>query len=300
MDDVIGVGKLIEAGTGVINNVVNKIASATGILYSDSDYKIRKEAEKKYIDRIINDDSIDECVKLALVSNHKQVFRQYKNQMDITKIALDNIKETNSNKINEVDDDWISYFYDNAKNISNVNIQLVWGKLLSNEINNPNSIPKSLIYTLTVISNDCAKKFNIMCKFVVNEDFPLIPHGEFTEIFLSYGLNFNDFLDLQRLGLVIYDGVGYAKYTKEESIVFAINNTILEVKANNGRVSIGDVLFTSDGAALYKCINVTVDSKLLEIAESYWNSSIIHTYIKNGESYEEVHKNKKHKVESTV
>lgn len=296
MDDVIGVGKLIEAGTGVINNVVNKIASATGILYSDSDYKIRKEAEKKYIDRILNDDSIDECVKLALVSNHKQVFRQYKNQMDITKIALENIKETNSNKINEVDDDWISYFYDNAKNISNADIQLVWGKLLSNEIMNPNSVPKSLIYTLSIISNDCAEKFNKMCKLVVNENFPLIPYESYTEFFLSYGLTFDDLLELQKYGLITHNGMGYAKITKSKYITFELKNIIFKVKADNGKVNIGDVLFTGDGKALYKCIKVPIDDKLLEIAESYWGDDIEQMYIKMGDNLIEVHRKEKLKV----
>lgn len=293
MDDVIGLGKLIEAGTGVINNVVNKIASATGILYSDSDYKIRKEAEKKYIDSVINDNSIDQCVKLALISNHKKVFKQYRNQMDITKIALESITEKNSNKIKEVDDDWISYFYDNAKNISNENIQLVWGKLLSNEINNPNSVPKSLVHTLSVISNECAEKFNILCKFVMSENVPFIPYERFEEFFRSYGLTFDDLLELQKCGLVNYDGAGYAKFSKSKYIMFDIKNTIFKVKTHKGKVSVGEVLFTNDGMALYKCIKVPVDDKLLEIAESYWEDDIEQKYIEIGNDLIEVNREEK-------
>lgn len=258
MDDVIGVGKLIEAGTGVINNVVNKIASATGILYSDSDYKIRKESEKKYIDRIINDDSIDECVKLALVSNHKQVFRQYKNQMDIVGIALN--KLTIEADHEKVDNDWLSYFFDKAKNISNDNIQLIWGNILANEFNEPGSVSKSLLNILSIIDSKKAEKFNLLCSISVLNGNRLDPfivdmNGSY-EMIKKQGLDKMDLLELDKLDLINFNEMGFSY--KGYDIFLGYKDELYEIKRNpKGRL----ILFEN---SIYKgCVSLTEDGRVL-------------------------------------
>lgn len=275
MNDFTGLGEVTTAISSVLKAALEKLGNAIGIVYNDTDYKIRKEAEKKYINRIMNDDSLDEVVKLALVSNHKQIFKEARNRDDIIGIALSKLLD--EAKPEKVNDDWISYFFDNAKNISDDNIQIVWGNILANEFNSPGTVPKTLIHILSVISSDEAKDFNILCRYHVMID------GEYNILYpenkdLKEMLSFIQITELVKLGLVSYrPDTGFIRILEEyhntyEFEMLGKRYILKSTFSNAGRIcfKIGDVLLTRDGQALCNAIHPIPAENLVDIIKNYY------------------------------
>ena len=49
MGGLIGLGDIVTSLASVTNNVIDKISNAVGIIYSDSNYKMKKDSIKKYM-----------------------------------------------------------------------------------------------------------------------------------------------------------------------------------------------------------------------------------------------------------
>ena len=179
--------------------------------------------------------------------------------------------------VSEVDDDWISFFFDKVKNISSEEMQFFWSKVLSEEFNRPNSIPKSLIHTLSCIDLKVAKTFDDLCQFAVKnitEDEDVI---FFKQIFSpkETGINFSLLKELERYGLIALNS-GYADFVYRElsgCMVFEVNGYSFTVYGNDvNEIPLGDILLTLDGKALCKCIekknNELLEEMILKILVS--------------------------------
>lgn len=283
MEDITGLGKVANATLDVAKLVIEKLSNAVGVIYCDCDYKIRKEAEKQFIKNIMSDTSIDDNLKIILVSNHKQVFKHYRNQEKIVEFALGNIEE--SSKIDKVDDDWLSYFFDNAKNVSKENIQVVWGKLLANELTNYGSVSKSLIHILATISNEDAEAFNKLCRYsceIDGKEHVLIFDG-YEDLYTKDGLDFSQLSELARLGLIQYNSIsGFVSMMDKNSNktfeiklfdkLFSINSKDIREKKYKV-LEVGNVLLTKDGDSLLKAINPIPSEEMLELIPQYYRKS---------------------------
>ncbi len=279
MEDITGIGKIATSISEVYKATLDKMENAVSVIYNDTNYKVRKEAEKKYIDRITNDGTIDEVVKLALVTNHKQIFKEAKNKNDILGIALS--KLTAEAEPKQVADDWLSYFFDNAKNISDENIQIVWGNILANEINTPGSVPKNLIHILSVISNEEAKNFNILCRYhvIINGKYDLLyPEDENLRKILS----FTQLTELVKLGLISYrPDTGFIKVFDDQNDIYEFEilgkcYLLKSTSKENGRIcfKFGDVILTRDGQTLCDAIHPVPAENIVEIIKNYYASDM--------------------------
>ena len=146
----------------VLVNLTNKLADAAGwIANRQTPYKI---AVDTYIEEIKRS-NLDSLTKACLISNAKKIIKEYSNQNEIFAIATESICETA--KPNMVENDWVSQFMDKAKLISDREFQLIWGRILAEECNCPNSIPKMLLHILEQMDKNDATAFSLICSFAV-------------------------------------------------------------------------------------------------------------------------------------
>ncbi|WP_022751036.1 hypothetical protein [Eubacterium sp. 14-2] len=68
------------------------------------------EANKSIIEEISNRQDINPVERAAIVSNYRKIVKEYKNQVDIMRIAVEHLEP---NYIPEnVNNDWITFFFD--------------------------------------------------------------------------------------------------------------------------------------------------------------------------------------------
>lgn len=272
MGDITGLGEIATAVANVMNNAINKISNAIGIVYNDSTYKIKKDSLRKVYDEIANNENIDSFSKAAIISNLNQDLKYYKNQRNIISKAINNINDDTN--VDLVDDDWLNFFFDKAKNVSSEEMQNIWAKILSEEFNRPRSIPKSLIQTIYIMDYETANVFNQICKFVLEIDsddkyVPFIDFQKFKNELKEYNITFNTLFELEKYGLIYFSSGPYCTTGVKHDIVVELDGQTIVLKPDEREViNVGDVMLSNDGKALYRCILSEKSNLLIKIIRS--------------------------------
>lgn len=160
-----------------------------------------------------------------------------------------------------VDEDWLSFFFRTAEMVSDEQMQSVLGRILAEEVSHPDSISRSLIQTLSIISGKQARFFCNIARFCWSEyqkdsihPFIFISSEQYS--YRNSGITWEKLKELERLGLVQCDvTVGYSL---KGDRIFRRGNVLAEVKANpnlKNRIPTGNVILTEDGQRLYHMIS---------------------------------------------
>lgn len=253
-----------EGASDVANNLIDKLASGIGWIANRNTPK--KIAADTYIEEIKKMNCSPE-LKAALISQTDKIIKEYCNQNDIVHIAINELNEDTNPK--NVEDDWIALFMDQARLISDSVFQEIWGRILAQECNVNNSIPKTLLYTLAQMDKEDAQAFTALCSITVkiNEEYePIIVAGKLRE-YERWGITFDSLINLGALGLVKSDlgplAPGYIIESDKTTIKITYFDLEYEVEKNNKELRIGNVMFTKSGQALCKAISV-------EKKEDFW------------------------------
>lgn len=127
----------------------------------------------------------------------------------------------------DVDDDWLYRWKENASKVSIEDLQQIWGKVLAGEVKSPGTYSLRTLEFLKNISQEEARLIENVAQFNISG---CIARDE-TEIFEKYNLKFGDFIALQELGIVHgVEAIGMAiKYSS------SISDSFLKVIMSNGR-----------------------------------------------------------------
>lgn len=124
-----------------------------------------EDAIEYYKKAIMDDETIPPIVKASRIASAKKELTQYVNQGKIINNAGLALKETATFK--NLDLDWLSYFFDYAKNIQDENIQKIWAQLLAEQCNGDTSIRRNLIHILSLMDAETAIAFTKLCSLVI-------------------------------------------------------------------------------------------------------------------------------------
>lgn len=252
-----------DGAADIINNLINKISDATGWIATHS--TPRREAINTYIQEI-QDSNYDPTTKAALISNAKKIIREYTNQSEIIKNAVNALKPSAHPQL--VDETWLSVFCDKARLVFDTDFQLIWGNILAEECNVPNSIPKGLLHILEQMDKEDASKFSKVCsvsvRFADGKDFsntPVILRGDKSVFYDDIGLTLDTLLDLKAIGLIEYEPSSSAFSESPYRIsatgpeIYYFDETYLLPKGET-TFDTGCVVYTRSGAALCRAITV--------------------------------------------
>ena len=174
-------------------------------------------------------------------------------------IALENLKSDATP--NEIDDSWLMEFMEKCKNICDDEIKIIWGKILAEECNTLNSVPKKVFNVLPYIGYEEAKIFEKICKFTVykkstEEIFPFIEYinSGFDNFWTEYKFSFRELRKLEEIGLIIFNEEGiYLDKNGDE--VFVINGEDTKVgSAWKNKIYVGKIIYTKVGATIAKIL----------------------------------------------
>jgi len=274
--NLIDLGNINEPVAGVVNNFIDKISNALEWLVTPKDIKPAIiEANKSIIEEISNRQDINLIERAAIVSNYKKIVKQYNNQVDIIKVAVEHLN-FNINPI-EVQNDWIKFFFDKVKDTTDAYMKEIWGRILAGEFNNPNTYTKQLIHILSIMDSKLAKRFQKIrssCFYSAPCLYTFVYRTNGKEIknvkkYQEMSLYISDFKELDSLGIIQY------RYSDFHSLViknktFEYGDKIIKLNTNNRSIAIGNVSLTNVGKQLCRIVPMEYDDKILEVCLESW------------------------------
>jgi hypothetical protein len=165
-----------------------------------------------------------------------------------------------------LDEDWIFLHSENARLISDQDMQSLWARILAREAEKPGSFSKRTLEFLATLEKSEAEDFTNLCRYVVEitgRIVPLIFHEKDDLQFA--GDRSAAVAHLASIGLLRAEGVGvFVIYTKEEqlNVTYFGENRLIDVRAvklngipphyNERIVPLGTFEFTKMGLELSK------------------------------------------------
>lgn len=217
------------------NSDVPIVYDAKGIAMDTSNFEeIAKRASSRLAYQEINKQENIECV----VDN-----------------AYSELKGKDLESEENVDKDWMLRFINSVEDISNEDMQKIWGKLLAGEIIKPHTFALRTLDVLRNLSQDEAKLFQRMCGLILSNEF-LYAEDDISD---KYGVMYSDILKLDECGLInssSFITIGMVINT-EMKIIFRSDDYILVGKTKEGGVelSIPQFPLSEAGKAVYKIVN---------------------------------------------
>lgn len=213
---LIDLGKLSKP----ISKLIEAVSQGIGAIYEPT--KIRRKAKAQADASLIKargDIEKQELLKRAFNRLAFQEMGRQENIENIIKIAAASLPGVVSE--DPVDKDWISRFFDECKDVSNEDLQKIWGRILAGEVAKPGSCSRKTLAILKDLSQDDAELFINFCSYiwsressvymnekdnriVFNEAFYFVPIDPVAlERFLDHcAMSYNHCLHLESLGLI--------------------------------------------------------------------------------------------------
>lgn len=164
-----------------------------------------------------------------------QTFTMYeiaklKNFVHTVNFAAEELNEENEQTCSDepVDFDWLMRFFDAVSNISNEELQKLWGQVLAGEIKQPGVCSLRTLDIIRNLSQKEAKIFNNLCRYVVSS-------GDCTFIF-SNGFHELDGTNEKSYAIIENTGMKYSTHIVPmiESGLLSIDNALTtDFKTNN-------------------------------------------------------------------
>ena len=245
----------INAGTEALknfNSVVNSFLAPQGL-----DAYIL-EGHKKIIERIVNTESLSEET-IAFLCGYKKLVKEYKNCKDAAERAKKYLKE--NSKSHDIDEDWLDFYFDKVRLVSDDKVRDIWSRILAEEANNPGYIKPSLLHTLSIMSKDQAAFFSNIARFCMREYkgdkvHPLIFLSTNIKSYARSNIDHKKLRELERLGLVDCEFMEEYVFIKKKEFVSGNHTiTVFGDPNNDNKIKAGNVIFTEDGNTLYSVVS---------------------------------------------
>ena len=221
---------------------------------------------------------LDEAAEMLINAGQLSYIELYKmkNYFDIAKKADEYVK---LKKIETQNFDWHTRFFEACGNVSDEELQEIWARLLSREIEEPNTHSLRTMECLRNLSKEEAELFARVCHLSVRiNKSVLLPRigGIMEEGLITY----DDILKLDDCGLIKSDAllsIGIQVGNDYSTLVIGEEQLILVRKregCNNSRLEIQQYLFTRSGRELFSIISTGLDltyfcKKLNEAYQNY-------------------------------
>lgn len=152
--------------TDPITKLIEVVANGVGVLYEPTRIIRAGKAEgQRLIERKkaeLNNLELDEDFRERMANRmvHREIQKQH-NIDAISRIAIEEVSKNDEITDEKVDEDWVNRFFRYAEDVSNEDLQKIWGKILAGEVRRPNSYS---LRTLEFIKNLSSKEAELIFK----------------------------------------------------------------------------------------------------------------------------------------
>lgn len=318
LNDILGFGKVlpIEKLIDIVSNSVGKLSKS----YFDKKdvdtkaYEIEKLAEArakemKIIATAVKDNfqltgGIEYKEEKLVITSPKELpienlqtpqledrtlerlnFQEAKKQLNIENViayATEELKNEQPVTDEPVDEDWSTRFFRIVEDVSNEEMQALWGKILAGEIKHPKSYSLRTLELIRNLSKNEADVFMKVANFAVksgNANF-LFKGKDSKLLKEKYNISYSDTALLTEIGLLqpgTFVNYQLFQQTADSQHVFTAGNIVFiaNIKANTPTIQMSVDVFSNAGNELLKLINSNPPMDYLtSIANSIKNENV--------------------------
>ena len=216
--------------------------------------KVEAEAERiKALSQIETQIEVAELTQRALGRFLAEETKKQDNMESITSKAILQLED--DAKPEEIEDDWITNFFDKCRLVSDEEMQALWAKVLAGEANSPRKYSKRTVNFLGSLDKSDATLFANLCGFgwLIGDIVPIV-FDLGSSIYLRQGITFDSLRHLNDIGLLSFEPLaGYKKQGFPKKFIFFYYSTSIIIeftKDNDNELDIGKVLLTKIGQEL--------------------------------------------------
>lgn len=199
-----------KALSAPITKLIEVVAAGCGRVYGPTDVKRTAAAQGEAM--VLLEEAKARASEVALRAANRILdveIRRQQNIDAITQIAQEQLPDEVSDV--PVDADWAARFFREAQDVSNSQMRLLWGKLLSGEVVNPGSFSHRTLAVVSNLGQSEADKFEALCSMAVKI------MGRSPVVIVNVGgasfgrqpdLLFEDFVEFQAAGLITHEPLG--------------------------------------------------------------------------------------------
>lgn len=268
-----------------LTKLVEVVSAAIGTVYrphgmkSEADAKAheirvlaRAEAEAEVESHLIRVDAVEKRIATLAVANpelaerarQRLLAREIEGQINVEKIAEQATLALPSTVSPEpVGADWRRKFFQEAENVCDVDMQVLWGKVLAGEIANPGSYGLRTLETLKQLSRREAELFRQICSLAMSDGWVVVPGHDINTALKPYGFSFDAILALRDAGLILHgDGIHKSfplppqiESPEKHRVVLVNNGIFIELSgAALAGAQLSSLIFTRAGGELQRLI----------------------------------------------
>lgn len=258
------------------DTLIKKVSSAIGGVFEP--WQIKRVAKAEAESNLIKAKSEIEITDLHRRAMHRFVEEEanrQENMEEITKKSIPHLKQ--ESKPEQMEDDWVTNFFDKSRIISDDEMQTLWAKVLAGEANSPGTYSKRTVNLLGDLDKKDAQLFHSLCRFgwLVGNFTPLVFDPQ-AEIYNSAGINFESLSHLDSLGLIQFNGIsGFRMQRLPKQFVVAYCEQTLALtmqKDTDNDLNIGNVLLTQSGRELVSIINAPGVEGFVDYVKEKWRA----------------------------
>jgi len=260
--------------------LIEKISEAVGGVFKP--YQIVRVAKAEAEANRIQTESQIQVTDLQRRAMHRFLEEEAKKQSNIESITQNALPllEDKSTPQN-VEDDWITNFFDKSRITSDGDMQSLWSRVLAGEANAPGAFAKRTVNLLADLDKEDAILFGRLCGFnwEIGIVCPLVFDIQ-ADIYNGQGINFDSLSHLESLGLVQFNQIsGFSRLEIPKvatAFYYGQPVTLTFPKDSDNELEIGKVLLTRAGQQLAPvCAPVRVDGYFQYVKEKWVTKSLI-------------------------
>ncbi|MGD9126236.1 MAG: DUF2806 domain-containing protein [Planctomycetia bacterium] len=271
-NSMINLGELSKPATALIE----KISDAVGGIFKP--YQIKRIAKAEAEAQLIDTETQIQITDLHRRAMHRFVEEEAQKQGNIENITADSLPllEDHSTPQN-VDDDWITNFFDKCRIVSDREMQQLWSRVLANEANSPGTFSRRTVNLIADLDKQDAELFTNLCRFgwMIGNFTPLVFDYQH-DVYNQQGINFISLHHLESLSLVQFNGIATFKQTglpKEFAVLYYGTPVALTMpKDQNNNLDIGHVMLTNAGRQLAPICGSQPLPEFLEFVTERWKT----------------------------
>lgn len=261
--------------------LIQKISDAVGGYFKP--YQIRRVAKAEADAEIIKAQAqikITGLQRRALIRFIREEAKKQNNIESITEKAIPQLNDSSDPQ--NMEDDWITNFFDKCRIVSDEEMQLLWAKVLAGEANSPGTYSKRTVNSLGSLDKWDAQLFTNLCSFVAVIEGRVTPliYDEKTSIYNDQQITFDTLTHLDDIGLISFEPLaGYKVLKLPQHIDIYYYGTALKAEfknPENNELQIGKVLLSSIGNELSRiCSSKPIDGFLDNLIERWTKEGLI-------------------------
>lgn len=234
--------------------LIEKISDAVGGVFKP--YQIVRVAKAEVEAERIRAESqiqVTDIHRRAMYRFLEEEAKKQSNIEDITQKTLPLLEEESLPQ--NVEDDWITNFFDKCRIVSDEDMQRLWSRVLAGEANTPGAFSKRTVNLLADLDKVDAELFMSLCGFCwVIEDLVTLVYGDHNEIYERHGIDFETLSHLESLGFIQYSEIaGFQRLKLPKKGTVFYHGRPVEItfpKDADNELAVGKVLLTRAGQEL--------------------------------------------------